>query len=49
LGLDGYHRMNIPGTTGCWSWRFKWDWVGPQPAERLARLTVASGRAASST
>lgn len=44
LGLDGMHRMNTPGTMGCWSWRFKWQWVGPQAAERLARLTAASGR-----
>ena len=46
LGLDGSHRMNTPGTTGCWSWRFSWDWVSPQIAERLVRITVASGRVA---
>lgn len=44
LGLDGQHRMNTPGTMGCWSWRFKWDWVGPQVAPQLARITAASGR-----
>ena len=44
LGLDGRHRMNTPGTLGCWTWRFKWSWVCPEMAERLARLTAASGR-----
>jgi 4-alpha-glucanotransferase len=44
LGLDGTHRMNTPGTMGCWSWRFKWDWVGPEAARRMASMTAASGR-----
>ncbi len=44
LGLDGSHRMNTPGTMGCWTWRFSWDWVGPQAAGRLGNLTAASGR-----
>ncbi|MDD2809678.1 4-alpha-glucanotransferase [Rhodoferax sp.] len=44
LGLDGQHRMNTPGTMGCWSWRFKWDWVGPEVAHQLAQITAASGR-----
>jgi 4-alpha-glucanotransferase len=44
LGLDSTHRMNTPGSMGCWTWRFKWDWVGPQVAQQLARLTAASGR-----
>ena len=44
LGLDGRHRMNTPGTLGCWTWRFQWDWVGPQAADRLVRLSAASGR-----
>jgi len=44
LGLDGQHRMNTPGSMGCWSWRFKWEWVEPQMATQLARLTAASGR-----
>ena len=44
LGLDGYHRMNTPGTMGCWTWRFRWDWVRPEHAERLARVTAVSGR-----
>ncbi len=46
LGLDGRHRMNTPGTMGCWSWRFSWDWVDPQVAGKLAALTAESGRAA---
>jgi 4-alpha-glucanotransferase len=44
LGLDGAHRMNTPGTMGCWSWRFKWSWVQPDMARRLADLTAAAGR-----
>ena len=44
LGLDGVHRMNTPGTMGCWTWRFSWDWVDPQVSDRLARLTASSGR-----
>ena len=25
LGLDGAHRMNVPGRSeGCWEWRFEW-------------------------
>ncbi|MDD5029919.1 MAG: 4-alpha-glucanotransferase [Rhodoferax sp.] len=44
LGLDGRHRMNTPGCMGCWTWRFSWDWVGPQAAKQLAQLTAASGR-----
>ncbi|MCM2341798.1 4-alpha-glucanotransferase [Rhodoferax sp.] len=44
LGLDSQHRMNKPGTMGCWSWRFKWDWVGADLAQCLANITAASGR-----
>jgi 4-alpha-glucanotransferase len=44
LGLDGYHRMNTPGSMGCWTWRFRWDWVRPEHAQRLARITAVSGR-----
>ena len=45
LGLDGSHRMNTPGTMGCWSWRFKWQWVPTEVAKQLARISAASGRA----
>lgn len=44
LGLDGYHRMNTPGLVGCWTWRFKWDYVGPEAGRRLAELCALSGR-----
>lgn len=44
LGLGSAHRMNTPGTMGCWTWRFKWDWVGPEVAAQLANITAASGR-----
>ncbi len=44
LGLDSSHRMNTPGTTGCWSWRFKWDWVNSKMTEQLLQITAASGR-----
>jgi 4-alpha-glucanotransferase len=36
--------MNTPGTMGCWTWRFRWDWVNADAAERLARITAVSGR-----
>ncbi|BDT67754.1 4-alpha-glucanotransferase [Comamonadaceae bacterium OS-1] len=44
MGLDGKHRMNTPGTIGCWTWRFKWEWVTGEATEKLAHLTAASGR-----
>lgn len=44
LGLDGFHRMNTPGITGCWEWRFTWDYVGSEPGRRLAELSALSGR-----
>ena len=44
LGLDGYHRMNTPGITGCWTWRFDWAWFPQDVTARLARLTAATGR-----
>lgn len=44
LGLDGAHRMNIPGVSqGCWQWRFNWSQVDSQ-AQRLLDLTRAHGR-----
>lgn len=45
LGLDARHRMNTPGQLGAWTWRFRWDQVGPDTAARLAALTLACGRA----
>jgi 4-alpha-glucanotransferase len=39
LGLGSEHRMNFPGTpTGNWSWRFTWDQVPPETANRLRRM-----------
>lgn len=45
LGLDGSHRMNLPGTaSGNWGWRFHWGQVPAALAPRLRRLAWASGR-----
>ncbi|MDB5870875.1 MAG: 4-alpha-glucanotransferase [Ramlibacter sp.] len=45
LGLDGNHRMNVPGRgVGCWEWRFEWWQVGETPAVELASITKAHGR-----
>ena len=45
LGLDGAHRMNIPGCSeGCWEWRFEWRQLGEGPTARLAAITQAHGR-----
>lgn len=44
LGLDSHHRMNTPGSMGCWTWRFSWEWVGPEAGKRMAQLTAISGR-----
>ena len=45
MGLDGNHRMNVPGTTeGNWSWSFSWDNVEHVSAERLQRLNQLYGR-----
>jgi len=45
LGLDGSHRMNLPGTTdGNWAWRFDWLMVPADCSRRLAQITATSGR-----
>jgi 4-alpha-glucanotransferase len=45
LGLDGEHRMNVPGTTeGNWSWRFSWDQISEQRIENLREKVVLYGR-----
>ena len=45
LGLDGSHRMNLPGTTeNNWAWRFDWSMVDAEHARRLGQITAASGR-----
>jgi 4-alpha-glucanotransferase len=46
LGLDGTHRMNLPGTLdGNWRWRFDWQMVPADTARRLGELAATSGRA----
>ncbi len=45
LELGSEHRMNIPGTCeGNWVWRFEWDQLTDQRAERLAHLIRLFGR-----
>ncbi|EDM74609.1 4-alpha-glucanotransferase [Plesiocystis pacifica SIR-1] len=44
LGLDGSHRMNVPGQTECWTWRFDWDMVGAEPARFMRDLCAVYGR-----
>jgi 4-alpha-glucanotransferase len=45
LGLDGEHRMNVPGTTeGNWSWRFSWDQLSEHRIENLREKVVLYGR-----
>jgi 4-alpha-glucanotransferase len=45
LGLDGGHRMNLPGTTeDNWRWRFSWEHLEPQLSERVRRLVGLYGR-----
>lgn len=45
LGLDGEHRMNLPGTTEHnWSWRFSWDQVWPELPGKILRLVRLYGR-----
>jgi 4-alpha-glucanotransferase len=47
LGLGPEARMNTPGVAeGNWSWRFPEGALGEGPAERLAALVRATGRAA---
>ena len=46
LGLDGSHRMNLPGTAqGNWSWRLQPAQLQPAVGRQLARISAASGRA----
>ena len=47
LGLDGEHRMNLPGTArGNWGWRFDWTQVEPGLADRVRRRVEMYGRSA---
>ena len=48
LGLGSEARMNVPGREqGNWTWRFRWEQFTPAIEQRLADLTLASGRAPS--
>lgn len=49
LGLDGTHRMNVPGTIGAhnWTWRFEWRWMDDASTQALALITKESGRGSS--
>ena len=47
LGLNGEHRMNLPGTVGGnnWRWRFAWPMLTADTTRALGRISAASGRA----
>ena len=45
LGLDGSHRMNLPGTAeGNWGWRLQWGQVAPDLTQKLRRRVEIYGR-----
>jgi len=45
LGLGEGHRMNLPGTLeGNWGWRFTWDQVPADLAQRVRRMVALYGR-----
>ena len=45
LTLGDTHRMNTPGTVeGNWRWRFNWEQVAPQVAERLRSMAEIYAR-----
>jgi 4-alpha-glucanotransferase len=45
LGLDGSHRMNLPGTLkNNWQWRFTWDQVPIDLARRMYHMVSLYGR-----
>ena len=47
LGLDGEHRMNLPGTVqGNWTWRFRWEDLLDDMAGQLRHMIWYSGRLA---
>jgi 4-alpha-glucanotransferase len=46
LGLGTEARMNFPGTEqGNWEWRFSWDQVRPEHAQRMYEIAALYGRA----
>jgi len=45
LGLDGAHRMNVPGVAeDNWRWRFNWDQVQEEHINRLRDWIELYGR-----
>lgn len=45
LGLDGAHRMNVPGVTeGNWGWRFEWEQLNEDDSRRFRELIALYGR-----
>jgi 4-alpha-glucanotransferase len=45
LGLNSEHRMNLPGKPdGNWEWRFSWDQLDAQHAEKLYEIAAMHGR-----
>jgi 4-alpha-glucanotransferase len=47
LGLDGTHRMNLPGTSeGNWQWRFDWDSIPADLPEQFRHMVWMAGRLA---
>lgn len=45
LGQGSEGRMNTPGqAAGNWEWRFSWEQMPPEAAERLRDLSYVSGR-----
>jgi 4-alpha-glucanotransferase len=46
LGLDGKHRMNVPGTTtDNWCWQFSWDQLNETLTTNFADAIALTGRA----
>lgn len=45
LGLDGQHRMNVPGTAnGNWQWRFDWSALKAENIDKIKSAINTSGR-----
>ncbi len=45
LGLDGAHRMNVPGVAdGNWRWRFHWEQLHDEHRQRMADWVRLYGR-----
>lgn len=45
LGLDGAHRMNVPGVTdGNWRWRFNWEQLRDEHRQRMKEWVRLYGR-----